>query len=423
MMPLTTLPSVRQARNSEQSLLPILQDEIRAAGRISFDRFMELCLYHPQLGYYNSGDLRLGKAGDYYTSAHVAPVFARLLARHLERSWRARGEQPSFELIELGPGDGLLASELLSWMARRYPELFSCLHYTGVEQSEYLRKRLEEVLMPFADRSRIVADWDRVLPFTAIRAATGSRGPRHIPMCWGGGRERGRVSTSPADTHRTQSSQRFVLANEFFDALPFHLLVWRDGAWKERYVCLEAGRLAWCEGDPSSPELSRQAESRFAPGLPLSEREDGWIAEITPRAAEWMKRISEFLSHGEALIIDYGYTLEEWQQGRFPRGTALAYRRHQAIDDVLASPGDQDITAHVNFSQLIEVGKSAGMVLQCIESQVRFLMQLGEEDQFREIFENCGSELERLRRAQLLKTLILPQGMGETFRVLGMARS
>jgi SAM-dependent MidA family methyltransferase len=368
--------------SSEQPLLPVIQDEIRASGRISFHRFMELCLYHPQHGYYCSERVRLGKLGDFYTSAHTAPVFGRILARRLERAWRERGEPSRFELIELGPGDGQLACELLSWIEQRFPEMFSCLRYTGIERSASLRSRLEEVLQPFAGRARALADWENVF------------------------------------------APKYILANEFFDALPVHLLVWSDGRWRERYVCLEGQRLAWCEGEPSSPELAQEAESSFAPGLPLSQREDGWVAEVSPQAAEWMQKITSFWGRGPLqgglLLIDYGYTIEEWQQGRFPQGSALAYRQHQVVDDLLSHPGDQDLTAHVNFTQLIEAGKRAGLRVRFFDSQARFLMELGREDEFQDIFADCASEAERLRRARLLKTLILPQGMGETFRVVLM---
>lgn len=364
----------------------MIRAEIRRRGRITFHRFMELCLFHPQLGYYNSGKVRLGKAGDFYTSAHTAPVFARILARHWERLWNRLGQPSCWELIELGPGDGLFASELLSFIRRRFPKMFESLRYIGMEQSSALRGVTSEALRPFADRVRIAADWDDFASSTA--------------------------------------SVRCVFANEFFDALPIHLMVWRHGAWKERYVCLESENLAWCEDQPSSPDLAIEAAPRFAPELPAAEREDGSVAEIRPEAKVWMERICQWLLRSaggsELLVIDYGYTAAELQQGRFPQGSALAYRRHQVIDDLLANTGDQDLTAHVNFSALIEIGERAGLHVRRFESQAKFLMQLGEQDQFSDLFADCASEPDRIHRAQLLKTLILPQGMGEAFRVLAM---
>lgn len=368
----------------------VIGGEIRSSGRISFRRFMEICLYHPQ-GYYSSEKVRLGKAGDFYTSAHAGPVFARLLASHLQRLWIESGKPSCFQLIELGPADGLLAGELMAWIGQRFDELSASFHYVGLEQSAWLRTRLAERLNPFGERARTAASWEEARDH--VTSGHGSL------VC--------------------------IFANEFFDALPFHILVWRNGRWRERYVCLEGGRLAWCEGDPSSPELAGQAGLRFAPGLRLAEREEGWIAEISPAARGWMQKIAGVLLDGAAgsqtLIVDYGYTIKEWQQGRFPEGSALAYRRHRVVEDLLANPGDQDITAHVNFSELMEEGQAAGLRLEAFISQSTFLMELGREDEFRDVFAGCVAEAERLRRAQLLKTLVLPQGMGEAFRVLQMS--
>lgn len=370
-------------------LVSLIHDEIRRRGRITFHRFVELCLYHPHLGYYNSGKVRLGKSGDFYTSAHTAPVFARLLARHLERWWTGLGQPVSLELIELGPGEGLLAGELLQIMRQRWPEMFDTLRYIGVEQSAGLGEQVKAALAPFAERATMVTDWQ-----SACAAAAGA----------------------PA--------VRCVLANEFFDALPFHILVWRRGAWKERYVCLDQERLAWCEEEPSDPALLQQTEKLFPPGLPLLKSEDGLTVEIRPGANEWMRCVCELLLRGggagQLLIVDYGYSVEELRQGRFPQGSALAYRRHQFTDDLLANPGEQDITAHVNFSELIAAGEQCGMSVSRFESQAKFLMEIGAQDEFGLVFHDAGSEAERLRRARLLKTLILPQGMGEAFRVLVM---
>jgi len=376
------------------SLLAILREEIRStpAGAIPFHRFMELCLYHPQHGYYNSARTKLGAAGDFYTAAHVAPVFARLLARHLEHCWDEWGKPARFDFVELGPGDGTLAEELLSWVSARYPEMFSSLRYTGVEQSPRFRDRLSARLQRFAPQARILAD----LP--------GGKGQEEISSAF----------------------QGLLFANEFFDALPVHRLVWRPGGWREFFVGLDGEKLRWEEREPSSPVLAEEAESAFPPDLPPAERpderEDGWQAELCPLASRWVKRIAGTLLWGEALIVDYGYTWKEWQQGRFPQGSALGYRRHGVVEDLLANPGDQDLTAHVNFSGLIAAAKQAGLRAGELQPFGSFLLELGRKDEFQELFADCASEAERQHRARLLKTLLLPQGMGEAFRVLTLEK-
>ena len=372
--------------SSEFPLLPILREEIRARGALPVARFMELCLFHPEFGYYNTERTKLGAAGDFYTSAHVAPVFARILARHFEMLWQRLGRPPRFDLVELGTADGSLARELLAWVRKRYPEFAASLRYTGVEQSARLRGRAQEALREFADRVRIVSEFP------------GGEGEKTGGICG------------------------CVFANEFFDALPAHILVWRKGRWRERLAALKRERLVWVEGVPSLPELSQRAELYFDPSLPMDERPDGWTAEIRPQASERMKRIAASVTQGEVLIVDYGYTLEEWRGGRFPEGSSLAYRGHRVAEDLLGHPGDQDLTAHVDFTELIAAGKAAGLRLASLESQARFLLAVGEPDEFADVFADCASESERQRRAQLLKTLLLPQAMGEVFRVLRMEK-
>ena len=361
---------------------------------------MELALYHPRHGYYNSGVVRLGKAGDFFTSAHTGPVFARILARYLESAWTRLGRPARFRVIELGPGDGALATELLSFIRERVSGLFDSLAYIGVEQSPALRERLGELLKPIDARASVFAEWEDLMQASA-----------------------------PGEPYAT-----FILANEFFDALPFHILVWRDtgrnGGWKERYVSAEGERFGWREGEPSSPVLAVQAEALFAadatPLPTIADREDGSVAEIRPQARPWMERIGRLLSSdpqgGEMLAIDYGYTIEELQRGRFPQGSALGYFHHQAIDDLLANPGEQDLTAHVNFTELIGAGEQAGLRVRSFESQSHFLLAVGERNQFGDLFADCVTEAKRLKRARQLKTLILPEGMGEAFRVLAMER-
>src|SRR3990172_2158885 len=255
---------------TETPLMPILREEIRAAGgKITFARFMELCLYHPQHGYYNTESVKLGKHGDFYTSAHAVPIFARLLASYFKMLWHELGKPERFDLVELGPGDGWFAVELLPWIAKRFPEFSSHFHYTAIEQSPVQRNRLQERLGPFAARSRI-------------------------------------LEKLPSPTSDADRITGCILANEFFDALPIHILVWRDDRWLERYVCLNAGMPAWREDVPSSPWLSEQSEFMVGLSPTLRESQESWIAEVCPLSGYWMRRWGLTLVRGEALIVDSG---------------------------------------------------------------------------------------------------------------------
>lgn len=360
-------------------LLPVLREEIQAqGGRITFARFMELCLYHPQHGYYNSERVKLGRQGDFFTSMHMGPVFARLLARHFEQAWTALGRPARFDLVEMGPGDGHFARELLPWIAFRFPDFSAALHYTAVEQSPLLRARLRQHLEEFRARVRVQED--------LLEDAPGITG------C--------------------------IIANEFFDALPVHILAWREGRWRERFVCLNGAGLGWCDEAPSAPELVTEAEKRLDPAIPAGAREPGWQAEISPAAAKWAARLLRAIQRGELLVVDYGYTLDEWRAGRFRQGSAMAYREHRAVEDLLASPGEQDLTAHVNFDLFLEALSPEPGADVRIRTQSKFLLDIGEPDQLADVFAGCATESERLQRAGQLKTLILPEGMGHTFQAL-----
>jgi SAM-dependent MidA family methyltransferase len=374
---------------TETPLTPIIREEIRAAGgRITFARFMELCLYHPQHGYYNTERVKLGARGDFFTNAHAGPVFARLLAIHFHLLWHELGKPARFDLVELGPGDGALAAELLPWIAKRFPEFAATLYYTAVEQSPVLRTRLGERLAPFADRVR-------VLDTLPSGGATQPLADAH-----------GSVTAPP-----NQGIVGGVLANEFFDALPVHIMVRRKYGWGERYVCLNHDAPAWCEHMGVYDDAQRIAARN------LGEAPDGFIGEVCVAVDDWMGRIDHVLRRGEFIVIDYGYNTERWRENRLPQGTALAYREHQTSEDLLAPPGEQDLTAHVNFTHLKESARRHGLETALHMSQAKFLMELGEPE-FHDVFADCANDLERQKRAQLLKTLILPQGMGETFHVL-----
>jgi SAM-dependent MidA family methyltransferase len=199
------------------------------------------------------------------------------------------------------------------------------------------------------------------------------------------------------DRNRGDLPQRFtgvVFSNEFFDALPVRVV---RGS-RERFVGIEQGKLAWIEGEPSSPLPSGNG-----------------LIEINLAALEWLERIARSLERGFVLTIDYGSTAEELAGGRFPEGSLMSYSRHVAHEDVLADPGERDITAHVNFTALAEHGRSIGLRPHPLQTQAQFLLAIGEADEFQTALA-AANEQEAQRHRLLLKTLLF--GMGETFRVL-----
>jgi SAM-dependent MidA family methyltransferase len=196
-----------------------------------------------------------------------------------------------------------------------------------------------------------------------------------------------------------------VFSNEFFDALPVEVAVYRDGAFREQRVAFEGGRFRWQTGGMVRDEVERYLRRWFPPP------EEGRWYEANLEALGWMERIGRALESGYALTVDYGYTRAE--SVRFPAGTLMAYRRHMAREDVLDDPGARDITAHVNFTALEESGAACGLRRERFETLARTIVTAGEADQFAAALNSAAEEL---RRRMQLKTLLF--GMGETYRVL-----
>jgi SAM-dependent MidA family methyltransferase len=349
-----------------------IADEICRAGPIPFSRYMELCLYEPELGYYSQPRERFGKAGDFYTSSDVHAVFGRLLARQFEEMWQVLGSPERMDVIELGPGRGLFARDVLDWSAKQFPSFADALQYALVEQSAHLRERLRERLSEHISTSRAMV-------FDSLELAASSA-----------------------------SANVIVFANEFFDALPVEVVDHR-GAVRVR---VENGRFVESFVTPSAVE--NELLDRYSVHPEEQERVEAPLASL-----EWMDRIADVFTQrrGFAVLIDYGYTRQEQLAGRH-RDTVMAYRQHKAGASPYEAPGEQDITAHVNFTALQARGVARGLDVLALLTQAQFLIGIGEETLFADAFQDCALPQERAKVALQLKHLLAPGGMGETFQVL-----
>ena len=214
----------------------------------------------------------------------------------------------------------------------------------------------------------------------------------------------------PVDLDRGNHQDRIrgvVFSNEFFDALPVHAAVMRDRAARELRIAFEREAFTWVEAGPAPEEVECYRRKYLGP---LS---NGQVFEVNLQAPAWLDRMAASLEGGYIMTLDYGYSIRELP--RFPRGTLLSYRRHQAMDDVLKDPGEQDITAHVCFTALEQHGNEIGLETCAFEPLARTLMQAGEPDQFAQVLA-AGSPDEARRRSLQLKQLLF--GMGEAFRTL-----
>jgi SAM-dependent MidA family methyltransferase len=346
-----------------------LLQRIRTRGPIPFAEFMRECLYHPTLGYYSKADAV--RFADFYTSVDVHPIFARLLARQLAEMWERLGRPREFWAVEGAAGVGRLAAHFLDFAARELPDFYGALRYVAVETS------------------------------AARRAAHAAALATHIAA--------GRVRSS--DELPAAIPRGCIFFNELLDALPVHRVVCERGELREVYVAAEGETLREELGPLSAPEIAAFFREQ---GITLRE---GQQAEAGLAACQWIERAGARLGRGFVLTVDYGHEAAELYSERHERGTALAYARHTVSEDLLRAPGEQDLTAHVNFTALEICGRRAGLRRTGLVTQLEFLAALGRANEFADLYEPGASEIEKLRGRLLLKTLINPEGMGETFRV------
>ncbi|MGC2552832.1 MAG: SAM-dependent methyltransferase [Candidatus Sulfotelmatobacter sp.] len=348
-----------------------IEEEIRTLGPIPFSRYMEICLYDPELGYYSRNGEQFGKAGDFYTSSDVHAVFGRLLARQFEEMWRALGSPRNIDLIELGPGRGLFAQDVLGWSEKKFPDFFRSLRYVLVESSPALRERIGKIL-----KSHLGSGKAELTPLYSLE----ERSPRDTPT--------------------------IVFANEFFDALPVEIVSTKGSL-----------RIDTCDGHfTESWATSSPEEMEFLDRYSVHPEPDERI-EVSLAAQQSMDRLASGIERGFVIAIDYGYTREEQLAGGH-RGTLKAIRQHSVSANPYEAPGEQDITADVNFTALAAAAEKRGMQTHKLVTQSQFLMGIGEANQLADAFEECRLPQERAKVALQLKHLVTPAGMGESFHVL-----
>jgi SAM-dependent MidA family methyltransferase len=390
-----------------------IEQEIRERGPIPFSRYMELCLYDPELGYYSRNAEQFGKAGDFYTSSDVHAVFGRLLARQFEEMWRALGSPAQINLVELGPGRGLFAQDVLDWSEKKFPDFFRALHYVLIERSPALRHRIQETLANHLASGKAAlatlhptdtgeTGWPETAAERRENAAHGAsrgydEGTEQAP--------KGRKKTPFAEASIPPGTN-ILFANEFFDALPVEILS-PQGSLR---IDIRDNRFIETWAQPSPKEL--EFLDRYSVHPEPEER-----VEATLAARQFVDRIAANLQRGFFLAIDYAYTREEQLAGRH-RGTVKAIRQHSINDNPYEAPGEQDITADVNFTALAAAAEAQGMQMHRFVTQAQFLMGIGEANQFADAFEECHLPQERAKVALQLKHLVTPAGVGESFQVL-----
>jgi len=359
-------------------LAEIIKSEIEIKGRLTFSEYMEKALYHPGLGYYTSGETRIGMRGDYYTSPSVDPAFGEVLAGFIAKSGSLIDE-PRLRVIEFGGGTGALASDILDSLARKHPESYEKTDYLIIEKEA---------------RSPGAAD-------TAL--------DKHGPKIKFGS------SLAELDTWRAGG---VILSNEFLDALPFHRVRFTGGAMKEVFVTLRAGEFEEIIDEPGTPGLAE-----YFNGYETCFRE-GQEAEVNLNTGRWLGEAQKLIGKGFILTIDYGFLAPELFSPDRMKGTYKCMHKHTVGENPYINVGRQDITAHVDFSNLIRAGESLGLETVKYTTQGQFLIDWGVLDIMTiQSGQDSPSDREARGRNTAMKNLFLPGSMGSSFKVLLQAKN
>jgi len=366
-----------QARAQAHRLTALIRREIAAAnGALPFDRFMELALYAPGLGYYVAGATKLGATGDFVTAPEVSPLFGRCVAEQCREALTTMG---GGAVLEFGAGSGALAAELLSALAAAdsLPERYLILELSP-DLAARQRALLAERVPDLCDR----VHWVDALP---------------------------------------EQLRGVVLANEVLDAMPVHrFCLGDDGDVQELFVEALGDGIAIRSGPPLSPGLldavaliqaQAQAQERaLAPGF---------CSEVNLRLRPWVQAVADGLAAGMLLLIDYGYPRTEYYLPERRDGTLMCHFRHQAHANPCANLGLQDITAHVDFSALAQAGTDAGLTLAGYTTQANFLLGCGLDRLMAQFADDPAAMLDL---AAGVKQLLLPSAMGERFQALALTK-
>jgi SAM-dependent MidA family methyltransferase len=355
-------------------LIAAISSEIIRNGPIPFVRFMELALYHPQFGYYmrqpdGADRERIGWSGDFYTSSDVHPILGRAIAAQARQMDELMGCPTPFTIVEAGAGKGLFARDCLAAIYAEQDGFASRVRYVLIERSAVMRELQRQNLGPWLTTPGLVT-WVDGLDGLAPQSVTG-----------------------------------LFFSNELIDAFPVHRVQVAAGRTEELYVDYRDGRFVNCFKPLSTAALVQYLQ-QLNPAWP-----EGYRTEVNLLAIGWMEQVARLMDRGFVLTIDYGHTAQDLYGPERKDGTFLCYFQQRANDDPFMRVGEQDMTAHVDFSSLAAVGEMQGLHVTGFTNQVSFLMGLGVE----EMVGKLEPESSAFRAAiHLLK----PNGMGSTFKVL-----
>ncbi|MDR4507688.1 MAG: SAM-dependent methyltransferase [Candidatus Brocadiaceae bacterium] len=352
-----------------QNVKDILIGKIGKKGKITFAEFMSTALYHPEYGYYNTNTKRVGKHGDYYTSPTVHAVFGELIAKQLEEMWSIMGKGV-FTVVEMGANAGWLCYDIMRCIMKEFQQLYEQIQYIIVESNSYATEKQRLLLNPL--------------------------GLAEEKVSW---------HTYTKSGFSFDSIQGCFLANEFIDALPVHRYTVKKGIFNEIFIGYNGVNFCEIENEVFLQTFSNYLKENFI------HLEENQRFEINFDAAIWLKHVAEKLTKGFIITIDYGDTADRIYGGNYKEGTLRCYYKHTVNQDYHERPGQQDITAHVDFTHMMKAGEEADLHVTGFTKQGHYLIALG----ILERLNKTGNDVNTILKA---KNLFHPEGMGDIFKIL-----
>jgi SAM-dependent MidA family methyltransferase len=364
--------------SGSSSLLSLIRDHLRSHGPMPFPWFMQQALYHPEHGYYASTRLRIGRQGDYYTNVSVGPLYGALLASQLIEMWKLLGSPPRFTVVEEGAEGGQLAVDILSAITEESIEAAACIRYTILEPIP--EKQLQQRL--------------RIEP-TLREKVTWLTGLNDLDNVIGA-----------------------FISNELVDAMPVHIVLYRDDKWSELWVDISGEDFCFVPAKIEAPELV-QATDKIP--VPVA---SPYRTEVNLAATRWIQEVGSKLEKGFVLIVDYGFPRDEYYRPERTEGTLSCYSRHRRSYNPLERPGEIDITAHVDFTSLAEAAQKVSLQVAGYVDQHHFMVGAGESRllTLEKEVQNVGLASAHAAFLGPYRTLMHPGNMGMAFKFLLLAK-
>jgi len=361
------------------ALIERIRAEIKTRGSISFARFMQQALYHPKDGYYSSGRCAIGRCGDYFTNVSVGPLFGRLLAAQFAEIWERLGKIDKFVLVEQGAHHGEFARDVLVSARKRWPDFFATVRYRIIEPFPVLQDRQLQTLTGFEDKVEWRDSMDALDPFIGLH-----------------------------------------FSNELLDAMPVHLIVSQCGsglsaptdcAWLEKFVTLDGDMFGFVD-QPITDQTLRDHLQK----LPV--RPEDYQTEVNLAALDWIDNVSRKLDRGYVLTIDYGHPRDEFFAPHRSAGTLQVRAQHRLLQSPFDEIGHADITAHVEWTSIVERAEACGFEVKGFTDQHHSITGI-----ISELAHDIAQDDADAKAKRALQTFLHPEMLGRNFQILALGKN